>query len=273
MAVRVCPNCAKPLPAGAWYCAQCNYVLAVSDLSAPKPAPDVRCPHCGASNRPHTYFCARCGKSFSEPAEIRRAKHTNCLVISIVAMTLMTVGLCVCVGLVYTLAWDDLIAGLDDPNDAPAATLAPGATPGTGIKVGQIAPDFSLRDSAGNTIRLFGLRGRPVIVNFWASWCGPCRNEMPDLNALYKDNAGARNLYVLAVNTGDSNRSAAETFIRDKGLAFTVVWDEGSRVGKQYRVNAIPMTYFIDRTGVIRAISTGSLSRSAMDERARLIYP
>lgn len=94
---------------------------------------------------------------------------------------------------------------------------------------------------------------------------------MPDLNALYLASQ-SKQLVVLGVNTDDSNRSAAEQFVREKNLAFLILWDESNAVNRQYDLRAYPTSFFIDSTGVIRAVVVGSMSRETMNAKVALIY-
>ncbi len=95
---------------------------------------------------------------------------------------------------------------------------------------------------------------------------------MPDLNALYKQDAPTQGLVVLGIDTDESSRADAEQFVRDNGLAFTILWDEGTRVSSQYRLSGYPASFFIDRAGVIRSTVSGAIRRDDMNERAKQIY-
>lgn len=150
----------------------------------------------------------------------------------------------------------------------PSPTPTP---PPEGLTVGRTAPNFTLKDSSGRTVSLKDFRGKPVIINFWASWCVYCRSEMSDLNDLYLDSQG-KQLVVLGVNTEDSNRRAAEQLIREKKLAFLILWDESNAVNRQYNLKAYPTSFFIDATGVIRAVVFGAMSRETMNSKVTLIY-
>ncbi len=181
--------------------------------------------------------------------------------------------LCVCVCLAVLFFGSDVLTTILEEMsvESYSATLVPGQTPTVGTRAGQLAPDFALRDSQQRTVRLSSFRGKPVIVNFWASWCPPCRSEMPDLNALFLG-ARSQGLVVIAVNTGDSDGSGAQAFAREQNLQFTIVWDEGTRLGDQYRVRALPTSLFVDRQGIIRMVVTGTMSRSRMETGASRIY-
>jgi peroxiredoxin len=141
-----------------------------------------------------------------------------------------------------------------------------------GYRVGEKAPDFILRNTNGRQVSLGGFRGQPLLINFWASWCTYCRVEMPELDALYKEDSVRHSLVVLAVDTLDSDRLSAESFIIGKAFSFTVLWDENNRVASQYDVRGLPASFFIDRDGIIRAYSPGAMGRDEMREKAELVY-
>ncbi|OGT27457.1 MAG: hypothetical protein A2Z17_01850 [Gammaproteobacteria bacterium RBG_16_66_13] len=140
-------------------------------------------------------------------------------------------------------------------SSVPASATTGGLTPSP--RVGFAAPDFSLDLLGGGQVTLSELRGKAVIVNLWASWCPPCRAEMPALQQVYEAN-GARGLEILAVNMTyqDSERGAAE-FVREFGLTFPVPLDRDGSVGRAYLLRALPTTFFIDRGGVIRNVVLG----------------
>jgi peroxiredoxin len=122
---------------------------------------------------------------------------------------------------------------------------------------GFAAPDFQLNTLEGETIQLSDLRGQPVVVNLWASWCPPCKAEMPALQSVYAETQ-EDGLQVLAVNMSyqDSVREA-ERFIQENGLDFTVPLDESGEVARLYQMQALPSTYFIDSKGVIQRVIIG----------------
>ncbi len=141
------------------------------------------------------------------------------------------------------------------------------------VEPGRYAPDFALTDLNGETVRLSDWRGQVVLLNFWASWCVPCRQEMPLLQATHEAYAGD-GLVVLAVNMGEERRRV-EGFAADLAVTFPVLADEETTVGTLYRVRGAPTTYFIDREGVIRQryvgpLTSGMLAAILRGERA---YP
>ncbi len=120
---------------------------------------------------------------------------------------------------------------------------------------GKPAPDFALKSAAGDNLRLSEHRGDVVMVNFWATWCGPCRQEMPLLDELYSryERVGFR---LLGVNI-DDNSSKAMDMVRELGVTFPVLFDSRKEVSKLYEVNAMPVTVLIDREGTVRYVHHG----------------
>ncbi len=120
---------------------------------------------------------------------------------------------------------------------------------------GQSAPDFALKSSTGENLRLSEHRGDVVMVNFWATWCGPCRQEMPLLEALHSryERVG---FSLLGVNI-DDNSSKAMTMARELGVTFPVLFDARKEVSKLYQVDAMPVTVLIDREGKVRYVHQG----------------
>jgi len=120
---------------------------------------------------------------------------------------------------------------------------------------GQSAPDFVLKSSAGNNLRLSEYRGDVVMINFWATWCGPCRQEMPLLDDLYGryERVG---FTLLGVNIDDDSRRAMK-MIDELGVSFPVLFDESKDVSKLYAVEAMPVTVLVDREGTVRHVHHG----------------
>lgn len=136
---------------------------------------------------------------------------------------------------------------------------AQGATQ-TAARTGLLAPDFELETLSGGNVRLADLRGSPVIVNFWASWCPPCRKEMPAFQRVYQEYAMS-GLQILAVNAiAQDSLEAARGFTQEYGLSFPIPLDVQSTALEAYRISAFPTTFFIDRQGIIRKIVIGEVS-------------
>jgi peroxiredoxin len=135
-------------------------------------------------------------------------------------------------------------------------------------KPGGAAPDFELQNLEGQTVSLSDYRGSVVMLNFWASWCGPCRYEMPFLQEVYEDTKWeATGLVILAVNMGESP-SVAGDFMEINDFTFPVLLDRTEDVAEMYNVRAIPATFFIDERGIIRYSDVGAFSsKAALEQR------
>lgn len=134
-------------------------------------------------------------------------------------------------------------------------TFAISAVPAALPAAGQAAPDFTLKSASGQNLRLRELRGEVVLINFWATWCGPCRQEMPLLNKIHEQyrKAGFR---LLGVNI-DDDPAAARDMARKLGVAFAVLLDTDKRVSKLYDVDTMPATLLVDRNGTVRYVHRG----------------
>ena len=143
------------------------------------------------------------------------------------------------------------------------ALLASRETGTRGASIGSEAPDFALADLDGNPVRLADLRGRPVIVNFWASWCGPCVDEFPVLQAAVDQHAGD-GLAVVGVVFRD-NSEAARAFMARMGAAWPAAMDPGEDIAERYGIFGPPESFFIDADGIVVARQIGALSRSDME--------
>ncbi len=126
------------------------------------------------------------------------------------------------------------------------------------------APDFAGRTLDGKPVSLRDFRGKILVLNFWGSWCAPCRVEAPDIETVYKEDA-ARGLRVLGVDVKEADKQFATSFIRNKALTYPSVWDPDGRVAlafRNYPPNSIPSTIIIDRTGKVAAVHLGPLLAS-----------
>jgi peroxiredoxin len=120
---------------------------------------------------------------------------------------------------------------------------------------GQPAPDFSLKSSTGENLRLSEYRGDVVMINFWATWCGPCRQEMPLLDELYSRYQRV-GFNLLGVNIDDDSRRAMR-MIEELGVNFPVLFDARKEVSELYEVDAMPVTVIVDREGTVRYVHQG----------------
>ncbi len=120
---------------------------------------------------------------------------------------------------------------------------------------GQVAPDFVLKSATGENLRLSEFRGDVVMINFWATWCGPCRQEMPLLDDLYGRYQRV-GFSLLGVNIDDDSRRAMK-MVQELGISFPVLFDENKEVSKLYAVEAMPVTILVDREGRVRHVHHG----------------
>lgn len=128
------------------------------------------------------------------------------------------------------------------------------------VRIGAPAPAFQLADLSGHPVKLADYAGRPVVVNFWASWCGPCQQEFPMLRQARQQYA-AKGLEILGVIYKDSP-DAARGFMTKENAAWPALVDTGGSVARAYGILGIPDSFFVDRTGVVRALSYGPPSQA-----------
>ena len=124
------------------------------------------------------------------------------------------------------------------------------------LKEGTEIVDFELEDLSGATRRLSDFRGKVVLLNFWATWCGPCRFEMPSMEKLHQ-RLNAKGLEIVAVNLQE-DRSSVKQFVDEYGLSFPVLLDTTGRIGATYGARSIPTTYIVDREGFVIAGTIGT---------------
>lgn len=201
-------------------------------------------------------------------------------------------GLILLTVVVVLLAMGGALWALRDPTPAPAAVpvaasmlqpsptpLSPAATPKeaplpsvavaqpslpVGPEVDQLAPDFKLKDLEGQQRELGEFRGKVVLLNFWATWCGPCRVEIPDIRTVYTKYK-EQGFIVLAVDIGETSTTVAK-FARQFDMSFPVLLDSNMAVSRQYETFSIPSSFFLDRRGVIREARIGTMSQSYIEQ-------
>lgn len=177
-------------------------------------------------------------------------KKKNLLVISLVFLLLL--------GLYWGLGTKNKISETDfwQIVDVPDNTQSLNSQPEKGFP----APDFTWTDAQGKEVKLSDLKGKPVFINFWATWCPPCRAEMPDIQKFYEKTN--KEVTVLAVNLTYSEKSEQDIaqFISEGGYTFPILLDQKGLLAQKYLIRAIPTSFFIDDQGVIRNKYTGALN-------------
>jgi cytochrome c biogenesis protein CcmG/thiol:disulfide interchange protein DsbE len=151
-------------------------------------------------------------------------------------------------------------------NQAPGASII---VVGRNPLMGQPAPDFTLQTIDGQTVSLSSLRGRPVIVNFWASWCVPCREEFPLLVSAYQKYSGD-GLQILGVIYNDGPQTATD-FAKSYGATWPLLQDPNQTAWKSFKNSLVPVSYYIDRDGIVRAVSYGPPPSGYLDDEIKQI--
>ncbi len=162
--------------------------------------------------------------------------------------------------LLIILSWVLLLVGCS-PSSEPSVASA-----------GKPAPDFQLQSLDGQTVSLSSFHGKPVLINFWTTWCSPCRVEMPYIQQIHEEWSGV-GLILLAINIGESS-SKVESFMQSYNLSLPVLLDTSGDVAQRYNITGIPTTFFIDKDGIIQERIIGAfLNKEAIEKHLRKIIP
>lgn len=153
------------------------------------------------------------------------------------------------------------------------ATLLTAAGPLSAQTLGSLAPAFTLKTLVGDTARLSDYTGRPVFLNFWASWCTPCRAEMPQIITAYRAHRDA-GLTVLAINLTDQERMKdVRKFTDEFQMPFPVLLDQKGKARKGYALRGVPTSVFIDAQGVVRLVNPGPITSETIQQGLAEILP
>lgn len=154
----------------------------------------------------------------------------------------------------------------EDPTADPNATAAPTATPRPA------APDFTVYDMEGNAVSLSSMQGKPVVVNFWASWCGPCKSEMPDFQKAYEQHGEAVHFMIVNMTDGmQETKEKAKAYVDKQSFTFPVYYDTDMDAAMAYGVNTIPATYFVAADGSLIARANGAISLATLEKGLSMI--
>ena len=160
----------------------------------------------------------------------------------------------------------------DESGDSGAGGAAGDGASGGGGEGANSAPDFRVSDGDGHDVRLSDFSGKPTVLNFWASWCPPCKSEMPDFEEAFKTYGAQVNFVMVNLTDGYYETvTGARKFISTAGYTFPVYFDIYGEAAAAYSIEAIPQTYFIDSNGKITHFTTGMISKSALTEKIETI--
>lgn len=135
----------------------------------------------------------------------------------------------------------------------------------------QTTADFTVFDAEGNPVKLSDYFGKPIVLNFWASWCPPCKSEMPHFEAAYIANPDVQ--FLMVNMTSGDDMDSAKAFIEENGYTFPVFFDTTGEAGYVYQASSLPMTLFIDENGVLVTYGVGALSAEILDKGISMINP
>lgn len=163
-------------------------------------------------------------------------------------------------------------AALYRPLSAPDAPALPEVQTAAQKQEDNAAPDFSMLDSNGSSVALSDYFGQPIVLNFWASWCGPCQREMPAFDAAAKAYADKVQFIMLNLTDGgQETKKSARLFIDEQGYSFPVFFDTEAAGAMAYSIRSIPATYFIDAAGNVVTYSVGAISEDVLQSGIDMI--
>lgn len=143
-------------------------------------------------------------------------------------------------------------------------------TSATGETQHMMAPDITVYDAGGNAVKLSDMQGKPVVLNVWASWCGPCKQEMPDFQAAYEKYDGQ--LIFMMVNlTGQDTVADAKALLAETGYTFPVYYDTDNSAAKSYNTGSIPATFFINARGEMVTYAIGAINETLLEKGIGMI--
>ncbi|MBN1218161.1 MAG: redoxin domain-containing protein [Anaerolineae bacterium] len=151
-------------------------------------------------------------------------------------------------------------AMLGDSTEASSADLSPAPV------AGHPAPDFELKSLNGEIVRLSDFAGKPVLISFWATWCGPCRSEFPDFQEASVENAEA--LVIIGINHTTADRvELVGDFVAEMGATFPIVLDETGQTAETYQVRGLPTSIFVDKNGIVNEVFAGPIDKAYIESK------
>ena len=174
--------------------------------------------------------------------------------------------------ILYNTLGDSVGSDYPTPSDTPTNSGVHSGTQATKPEALK-APDFTVYDQAGNAVKLSDYFGKPIVLNFWASWCGPCRGEMPVFENAYQQLGSDITFLMVNATGGRENLNSAKAFLQNSGYTFPVFFDTEMDAAMTYQVYSLPTTYFSDAEGYLVNHAIGALSESRLQRNLALLAP
>ncbi len=169
-------------------------------------------------------------------------------------------------------ACDTSVSDADTPDTEEESADIAAQDTSADTEAPRLAPDFTVLDREGNRVALSSLRGKPVVLNFWASWCDPCKREMPDFEDAYKKHGS--DVQFLFINLTDGQNETVEiatAYIDGQGYTFPIYFDTASEAAVAYQISSIPATFFINADGTLETYATGMIGTDLIEKGIGMI--
>lgn len=133
------------------------------------------------------------------------------------------------------------------------------------------AMDFTVYDAEGNPVKLSDFYGKPIVLNFWASWCGPCKGEMPEFEEVYREMGDQVQFLMINLTYGNETMDSAQSFVSSQGYTFPVYYDTSGNAAFVYKITSIPATFVIDAEGNIAGYAVGAISKETLHSGINMV--